>query len=90
MLNPSSKHLATAVGMEVALNRINTYFTSCHDLIIQLKRAHLENKLDQRIKHFTSYVVLIIDEVGYLLLDIESSNLLIQLIAKGYEKKQQF
>lgn len=31
--------------------------------------------------------MLIIDEVGYLPLDIESSNLLFQLIAKRYEKK---
>src|SRR5574344_932302 len=80
-------HLATSVGMEVALNRISTYFISCHDLIIQLKRAYLENRLDQRIKHFTSYAVLIIDEVGYLPLDVEASNFLFQLIATRYEKK---
>lgn len=80
-------HLATAVGIESALNRISTYFISCHDLILQLKRAHLENRLEQRIKHFASYGVLIIDEVGYLPLDIESSNLLFQLIAKRYERK---
>ncbi len=80
-------HLATAIGMEVALNRVSTYFISCHDLILQLKKAHLENRLEQRIKHFSSYAVLIIDEVGYLPLDIEASNLLFQLIAKRYEKK---
>ena len=80
-------HLATAVGIESALNRISTYFISCHDLILQLKRAHLENRLEQRIKHNASYGVLIIDEVGYLPLDIESSNLLFQLIAKRYERK---
>ena len=80
-------HLATALGMESALNRISTYFISCHDLIQQLKKSHLENRLEQRIKHFTSYTVLIIDEVGYLPLDIEASNLLFQLIAKRYEKK---
>lgn len=80
-------HLATAIGMETALNRISTYFISCHDLILQLKRAHLENRLEQRLKHFTSYTVLIIDEVGYLPLDIEASNLLFQLITKRYEKK---
>ena len=80
-------HLATAIGMETALNRISTYFISCHDLILQLKRAHLENRLEQRLKHFTSYTVLIIDEVGYLPLDIEASNLLFQLITKRDEKK---
>ena len=77
----------THLAMETALNRISTYFISCHDLILQLKRAHLENRLEQRLKHFTSYTVLIIDEVGYLPLDIEASNLLFQLITKRYEKK---
>ena len=80
-------HLATALGMESAINRISTYFISCHDLVLQLKKAHLENRLEQRLKHFLSYSVLIIDEVGYLPLDIEASNLLFQLIAKRYEKK---
>ena len=54
--------------------------------ILQLKRAHLENRLEQRIKFFSKYKLLIIDEVGFLPLDIESSNLLFQLIAKRYEK----
>lgn len=40
-------HLATALGMESALNRISTYFISCHDLILQLKKSHLENRLDK-------------------------------------------
>lgn len=80
-------HLATALGMESALNRISTYFISCHDLIQQLKKSHLENRLEQRLRHFTTYTVLIIDEVGYLPLDIEASNLLFQLIAKRYDKK---
>lgn len=80
-------HLATALGMESALNRISTYFISCHDLILQLKKSHLENRLESRLKHFASYAVLIIDEVGYLPLDLEASNLLFQLIAKRYEKK---
>ena len=80
-------HLATSIGMEAALNGYSTYFINCHDLVIQLKKAFLENRLEQRLKHFTSYSILIIDEVGYLPLDIEASNLIFQLITKRYEKK---
>ena len=80
-------HLATSIGMESALNRISTYFITCHDLILQLKKSHLENRLEQKLRHLCSYSVLIIDEVGYLPLDIEASNLLFQLITKRYEKK---
>lgn len=79
-------HLATSVGIEAAKSRNLTYFISCNDLILQLKRAHLENRLETRLKFFAKYKVLIIDEVGYLPLDIESSNLFFQLIAKRYEK----
>lgn len=79
-------HLATSVGIEAAKSRNITYFISCNDLILQLKRAHLENRLETRLKFFAKYKVLIIDEVGFLPLDIESSNLFFQLIAKRYEK----
>lgn len=54
--------------------------------MMQLKRARIENILDQRLKFFCKYKLLIIDEVGFLLLDTESSNLFFQLISKRYEK----
>ena len=74
------------MGIEAAKNRNSTYFINCNDLILQLKRAHLENRLETRLKFFAKYKLLIIDEVGFLPLDSESSNLLFQLIAKRYEK----
>ena len=39
-------HLATSVGIEAAKSRKSTYFISCNDLILQLKRAQLENRLE--------------------------------------------
>ena len=78
-------HLATSIGIEAAKNRKITYFINCHDLILQLKRAKLENRLETRLKFFSKYKVLIIDEVGYLTIDKEGSNLLFQLINKRYE-----
>ena len=85
-LGVGKTHLATSIGIEAAKSRISTYFISCGDLLLQLKRDHLENRLEQRIKFFSKYKLLIIDEVGFLPLDTESSNLLFQLIAKRYEK----
>ncbi|MFY9262750.1 MAG: IS21-like element helper ATPase IstB [Erysipelotrichaceae bacterium] len=79
-------HLATSIGIEAASARKITYFISCHDLILQLKKAHYENNLEKRIKHFNKYRLLIIDEVGYLPIDEEGSNLFFQLISKRYEK----
>lgn len=79
-------HLAVSVGIECAKNRYQTYFINCNDLIMQLKKAKQENTLARRLKHFTSYSVLIIDEVGFLPIEAEDSNLLFQLISMRYEK----
>ena len=79
-------HLATSIGMEAAKNRYSTYFISCHDLIVNLKKANYENRLYDKIRNYEKYSVFIIDEVGYLPLDIEGANLLFQLINKRYEK----
>ncbi len=56
-------------------------------MIQQLKKAKLENRLDDRLKHFCKYKLLIIDELGYLPIDKEDSKLFFQLIDMRYEKK---
>lgn len=79
-------HLAVALGIAAAKKRNSVYFVSCHDLILNLKKAHSENRLESRLKHYSKFSLLIIDEIGYLPLDKLSSNLLFQLITKRYEK----
>lgn len=80
-------HLATSIGIAAAKRRVSTYFIKCNDLLQQLKRAKLENRLEARLKHFCHYRLLIIDEIGYLPIDKEDSNLFFQLIDRRYEKK---
>lgn len=79
-------HLSVAIGMESAKKRYSTYFINCHDLLLNLKRAHLENKLETRLKHYSKYRVLIIDEIGYLPINKEEANMFFQLINKRYER----
>jgi len=79
-------HLAVALGILAAQNRYSTYYVNCHNLIEQLRKAHSENRLAERLKHYSKYKVLIIDEIGYLPMDINGANLFFQLIAKRYEK----
>jgi DNA replication protein DnaC len=89
-LDPSGvgkTHLAVAIGIVAAKQRYSTYFIKCHDLIQQLKKEKLENRLDDRLKHFCKYKLLIIDELGYLPIDKEDSKLFFQLIDLRYEKK---
>lgn len=79
-------HLATATGIESAKNRKLTYFINCNDLIANLKKAYHENRLEERLKFYCKYKVLIIDEMGFLPIDELGSNILFQLINKRYEK----
>lgn len=80
-------HLATAIGIEAAKHRYSVHFISCQSLMEQLKKAEQENRLAQRLKTYTRYKLLIIDEIGYLNLDIQSANLFFQLISLRYENK---
>lgn len=79
--------LASAIGIAAAKKRTSTYFIKCHDLIQNLKKARLENRLESRLKHYTKYKLLIIDEIGYLPIDAEDAKLFFQLIDMRYEKR---
>lgn len=78
-------HLAISIGIETAKSRNSTYFVNCNDLIANLKKANLENRLMVRLNHYAKYKVLIIDEMGFLPIDKEGANMLFQLINKRYE-----
>lgn len=79
-------HLATALGIEAARYRLSTYYINCHALIESLKKAHFENRLAERLRFLGKFKMLIIDEIGYLPMDIQGANLFFQLIARRYEK----
>lgn len=80
-------HLATAIGIVAASKRYSTYFIKCNNLLQRLKKAKIENRLDSVLKYINRYKLLIIDELGYLPIDKEDSNLFFQLIDMRYEKK---
>lgn len=80
-------HLATSIGIAAAKKRNSTYFIKCNDLILNLKKAKLENRLETRLKHYARYKLLIIDEIGYLPIDEDDAKLFFQLIDMRYEKK---
>lgn len=80
-------HLATAIGMEASQKRISTYFIHFNDLMTKIKKAYQENRPEAVVKHYSKYKLLIIDEIGYLPIEKEYSNIFFQLIAARYEKK---
>ncbi len=49
---------------------------------MKLNKAQKENRLDQLLRHMCQYRVLIIDEIGYLPVDKQGSNLFFNLSTK--------
>lgn len=80
-------HLATAIGIETAKKKYSTYFIKCHKLLIRLKQAYEENRLEEKLKNYAKYKVLIIDELGFLPIGELESKILFQLIDMRYENK---
>ena len=80
-------HLATALGIEAASQRISTYFINFAELMAKFKQASKENRVEKIVKHYLKYSLLIIDEIGYLPVDRDSSYGFFQLIAARYENR---
>lgn len=55
-------------------------------MISNLREAYIENRLEDRLRLYSKYKVLIIDEVGFLPIDKQGANMLFQLINRRYEK----
>lgn len=52
----------------------------------KLTKAAYENRLEDALRQYGRYKLLIIDEIGYLPQDKQGANLFFQHIAKRYEK----
>jgi len=89
LLGPSGvgkTHLALSLGYAATQKRIKTKFITASDLVLQLKSAKLQNKLDSYLKRvILPSKLLIIDELGYFRLNEEESNLFFQIVNKKYE-----
>ncbi|MGG1575584.1 IS21-like element helper ATPase IstB [Fictibacillus sp. NRS-1165] len=79
-------HLAVSIGLQAISQGYKTYFVSAHDLIIQLRKADSDGKLEKKLRSFVKPRLLIIDEMGYMKLDIGDAHYLFQVIARRYEK----
>ncbi len=79
-------HLAIGLGLNAIKNGITTYFTSASDLIEDLRKHALQGQLKDRLRKVSRYQLLILDEIGYLPLNMEDANLFFQLVSRRYEK----
>jgi DNA replication protein DnaC len=81
-------HLAIALALLAAEMGNRIYFISAIDMVRKLAKAMAENRLHREMNNFTRPRLLVIDEVGYLMLDNLQASLLFQAICNRYERNQ--
>jgi DNA replication protein DnaC len=79
-------HLAVALGLRAIEHGYGVYFVRAHDLLEDLSRAHLEHRLDRRLRVYLSPRVLIVDEFGVWPCDRVAATTLFALVAARYER----
>lgn len=79
-------HLSVALGLKAIEHGYRVLFTSAVHLIATLTKALAENRLEEKLKLFTTPRLLIIDEIGYLPIERAGANLFFQLISRRYER----
>ena len=80
-------HLSIALGMRAIMSDIPVYYTSAMKLVQTLKRDYDLKRLEYRIKTYSRFRLMIVDEIGYFPLTREESNLFFQFVSSRYEKR---
>ena len=79
-------HLSVALGMRALQSDITTYYISAVKLVQSLRKEYMRGRLNILLRSYSRYALMIVDEIGYLPLNREESNLLFQLVSYRYEK----
>lgn len=80
-------HMAIATGMPACERGMPVRFFTASSLVMRLRRARDENRLDAELRAIGRARLLVIDELGYLPIDIDGARLLFQVVADSYEKR---
>jgi DNA replication protein DnaC len=79
-------HLAVALGREAIHQGYSVLFATATTLMTSLAKAHLDDRLEERLSHFAKPKLLIVDELGYLPFEPNAAHLFFQLVSRRYER----
>lgn len=80
-------HLAVALGRLACMRAIPAGFFTATGLLMRLRRAKREDRLDTELRQIAKARLPVIDEFGYMPIDEEGSRLLFQVISDSYETR---
>jgi DNA replication protein DnaC len=78
-------HLAIALGIKAAGQGHRVLFATATEWMQRLQSAHQLGRLPAELVKLRRYGLIIIDEVGYIPFDQDTSNLFFQLVSSRYE-----
>lgn len=80
-------HMACALASLVCLAGREARFFTASSLVMRLRRAKDEGRLDRELSAIGKAEMVVVDELGYLPLDAEGARLLFQVISAAYERQ---
>ena len=80
--------LAKIFGWKACQANQRVLFTTAMDMLNQLLASQVDHSLVRKLKSYTEPTLLICDELGYLALDQQTSNLFYQVISTRHSQKR--
>ena len=79
-------HYSIGLGIKACLEGKSVLFVSVPNLIIELKEAMSQNRLNQYKRKFEKYSLVILDELGYISFDKSGCEILFNLLSNRTDK----
>ena len=80
--------LAKIVGWRACQANVRVFFTTAMDMLNHLLASQVDHSLVRKLRIYTDPALLAVDELGYLSLDQQSSNLFFQVISTRHSHKR--
>lgn len=80
--------LAKIIGWRACQANKRVLFTTAADMLNQLNASQIDHSLIRKLKLYTEPSLLVIDELGYLALDQQTSNLFYQVVSARHSQKR--
>lgn len=80
-------HLAIALGIRAVNRGLNVRFFTTAELVLVLSRCKKEGALEAFMRDAAKADLVILDEFGYVPIDIDGARLLYQIVADCYEQR---
>jgi len=81
-------YLAKIIGWKACQANCRILFTTAMNMVNQLVASQVDHSLVRKLKTYTDPTALVVDELGYLSLDQQTSNLFYQVISTRHAEKR--